>query len=420
MKKLYLFFLLAFIFVGKSNLSAQVTVTATSGTLTGTYTTLKAAFDAINLGTHKGDIIINISANTIEGTTPATLNSGDADPTAYSSILIQPSVDAVSISGNPGAGFGVIQFNGADNVVISGDNPNTAGYNRDLTINNTSTASVTASSVIRIATRPTAASSADNNFILNCILNGNVTSGNASGTTLATSSANISFGIYCGGNAGVSSGAAPVAITAASPEAALTATTINNLVIDNNIINQCGRGIEFNGAVVTVSSSLTITNNTIGAAGALGTYPYTTPVTTVYAKGIWIAGTDAVYINSNNIRNILSYLSTTISGIELVSAIGSGAIDISSDTLTGVVNNGTLNDAVGILMSSVSSKFSITANTISVVENNATQAVAGIKIATAGGQAKVNQNNISGIFQEIWVGMVHRGLIYLLLPAGQK
>lgn len=398
MKKLYLFFLLAFIFVGKSNLSAQVTVTATSGTLTGTYTTLKLAFDAINLGTHKGDIIIDISANTTEGAIPATLNSGDADPTAYSSILIQPSVDAVSISGNPGAGFGVIQFNGADNVVISGDNPNTAGYNRDLTINNTSTASVTASSVIRIATRPTAASSADNNFILNCILNGNVTSGNGSGTTLSSSSANISFGIYCGGNAGVSSGVAPVAITAASPEAALTATTINNLVIDNNIINQCGRAIEFNGAVASVSSSLTITNNIIGAAGALGTYPYTTPATTVYCKGIWIAGTDAVYINSNTIRNILSYLSTTISGIELVSAIGSGAIDISSNTLTGVVNNGTANDAFGILMSSVSSKFSITANIISVVENNATLAVAGIKIATSGGQAKVNQNNISGIF----------------------
>ena len=45
-------------------LSAQVSVTATSGTLSGSYTTVKAAFDAINAGTHKGDITIKLSAGT--------------------------------------------------------------------------------------------------------------------------------------------------------------------------------------------------------------------------------------------------------------------------------------------------------------------------------------------------------------------
>ena len=55
--------LLAFSF---QNSFAQVTLTATSGTATGSFTTLKGAFDAINAGTHKGDIVIKINASTPE------------------------------------------------------------------------------------------------------------------------------------------------------------------------------------------------------------------------------------------------------------------------------------------------------------------------------------------------------------------
>lgn len=397
MKKIYLLSLLIVVFSGLQRLKAQVNVSATSGTLTGTYTTLRAAFDAINIGTHKGDIIIDISGNTNEGATPATLNSGDADPTSFSSLLIEPVVDGVTISGNPGAGFGVIQLNGADNVVIYGDNPNTAGDNRNLTIANTSAASAAYTSVIRLATRPTAVTGTDNNFIINCILTGNVTSGNASGTTATTSSANTSFGIYCGGNAGTTSALPPVAIVSETANPAAAGTTINNLVIDNNQIIQVGRGIGFNGAASTVSSSLTITRNIIGGSTVIAPYPYTAPASTVYSKGIWVAGTDAVSISGNTIQNILSYLSTSIVGIELNSAIGSSLIDISGNTITRVVNNSANNDAFGVLISSASNKFTITGNTISVVENSATTSVAGIKIATAGGQAVINQNKVSGI-----------------------
>lgn len=397
MKKIYLLSLLIVVFSSLQRLSAQVNVSATSGTLTGTYTTLRAAFDAINIGTHKGDIIIDISGNTNEGATPATLNSGDADPTNFSSLLIEPVVDGVTISGNPGAGFGVIQLNGADNVVIYGDNPNTAGDNRNLTIANTSAASAAYTSVIRLATRPTAVTGTDNNFIINCILTGNVTSGNASGTTATTSSANTSFGIYCGGNAGTTNALPPVAIVSETANPAAAGTTINNLVIDNNQIIQVGRGIGFNGATSTVSSSLTITRNVIGGSTVIAPYPYTAPASTVYSKGIWVAGTDAVSISGNTIQNILSYLSTSIVGIELNSAIGSSLIDISGNTITRVVNNSSNNDAFGVLISSASNKFTITGNTISVIENSAGTSVAGIKIATAGGQAVINQNKVSGI-----------------------
>ena len=42
---------------------AQVNLTATSGTTTGSFTTLKGAFDAINAGTHKVDIMIKINSS---------------------------------------------------------------------------------------------------------------------------------------------------------------------------------------------------------------------------------------------------------------------------------------------------------------------------------------------------------------------
>jgi hypothetical protein len=65
---------------------AQIAVTATAGTATGTYTTLKGAFDAINLGTHQGIINISINGNTTE-TATAVLNSSNT-PSNYSSVII--------------------------------------------------------------------------------------------------------------------------------------------------------------------------------------------------------------------------------------------------------------------------------------------------------------------------------------------
>jgi len=178
-----------------SETCAQVSLTATAGTATGSFTTLNSAFAAINAGTHQGVIEINISANCNEGTTPATLNSSGAGSASYTSVLIQPDADGVVITGNPTTGLGVIQLNGADNVTINGDNPNTGGINRNLTVSNTTTNTIIANSVIRIATS-LFVTSADNNTIKNCVISGNVTGGNSSTITSATGSSNSSFGIY--------------------------------------------------------------------------------------------------------------------------------------------------------------------------------------------------------------------------------
>ena len=257
--KLLLSFIALSLFASPS--FAQVSVTATAGTVGPTaYTTVRGSFTAINAGTHQGAITIDITANTTEGTTPATLNSSGAGSAVYTSVLLRPTVDGVSISGNPVTGFGVIQLNGADNVTIDGDNPNTGGTNRNLTISNTAIATVIANSVIRIATSA-AVTSADGNTIKNCIFNGNVTSGNASAITSSTGSSAISFGIYVGGNGGATATTAPTAITT-TPAAAPSGTTVNTLLIDNNAINQAGRGVEFNGALLQqiprVSLSATI------------------------------------------------------------------------------------------------------------------------------------------------------------------
>ena len=145
-----------------NTVNAQVTLTASAGIPAGSYTNLRLAFDAINTGAHQGDIVININANTLEGTTPATLNSSDADPASYSSITIQPTANNISISGNPADGFGVIQLNGSDNVTING----IFGGTRQLTINNTAAATVIGNSCIRIATSA-AVTNADNIRIVN-------------------------------------------------------------------------------------------------------------------------------------------------------------------------------------------------------------------------------------------------------------
>ena len=64
---------------------------------------------------------MNFLGSTTEGP-PATLNER-AGAASYTSVLIRPTIDGVTVTGNPASGFGVVQLNGADNVTINGDNP---------------------------------------------------------------------------------------------------------------------------------------------------------------------------------------------------------------------------------------------------------------------------------------------------------
>lgn len=122
-KTLFTAFLI-FLFFGLSAYS-QVQIGTTN------YTTLKAAFDAINNGTHTGNINIAITGNTTE-TATAVLNASGTGNANYTSITIYPT-GTRTISGN--LANAIIQLHGADNVTIDG-RANQSGSSRDLTIKN--------------------------------------------------------------------------------------------------------------------------------------------------------------------------------------------------------------------------------------------------------------------------------------------
>jgi hypothetical protein len=143
---------------------SQVSVTATAGTAgPSAYATLKAAFDAINAGTHQGVINILLAGNTNE-VAPAVLNASST-PSSYTAINIKPTGGGSrTVSGlidGP-----LIDLNGADNVVIDG--LNTGG--NQLIIANTNTANTNNNSTIRFV------NDASSNTIKNCTLQGASTS----------------------------------------------------------------------------------------------------------------------------------------------------------------------------------------------------------------------------------------------------
>jgi hypothetical protein len=119
---------------GTCDTAGPVEVEATAGTLGPTaYPNLDSAIAAINAGTHQGAIKVEICGNTTE-TGAMFLNSNAAAPASYTSVSIYPLADGLTISGPTVTGRGLIELNGADNVTIDGDNPNTVGTNRNLTI----------------------------------------------------------------------------------------------------------------------------------------------------------------------------------------------------------------------------------------------------------------------------------------------
>lgn len=366
------------------------------------YASLQAAFAAINAGTHQGTISVEVCFNSLEPAGSAVLNSNAAAPAAYTSVSVRPLADGLTISGAPILGRGLVELNAADSVTIDGDNPNTGGTNRNLTITNTAATTVNLSPVIRVAVIA-AAPTADNITIQNLILNGNATARNAAAFTSTTNVENSSFGIYAGGLA-TGATTAPGPLTSVSTNTAAAGTTINNFIVNNNAVNACARGIFFNGAATSVSTGVTISNNTLGTAGAnAGLPPYVAPATTVYTKGIFVAGTTVVNVTGNTLQNILSYVGTFMSAIELNSAIGTGPNVVSNNTISTIAQNGAAvtNQVLGINVASSAGPYTIGGNTITNVQNNSSSSAAnpaGIWVTTAAASATIEKNKVTTVF----------------------
>lgn len=375
-------------------LRAQVSVVATQGTPGPvSYINLSSAFAAIDSGIHQGSVIIEISSSFTD-VAISTLNSSGAGSALYNSVLVRPVNDNIIVGYISVAGRGLMELNGTDSVNIDGDNPNTAGVNRNLTFVNAASNTAAFTSVIRIATSAVAPFADANNItIKNLNINGSATSRNIAGTTSTSGSENTTFGIVAGPNGG-----ATVTALSSVTTGMLSGATADNLVIQNCAVNQCARGIAFIGGSASSSAGVTISDNVIGDQSVLsGMRPYVSPATTVYTKGIIVMGANAVTITNNTIKNVLSYVSTPLSGIELNANIGTGVINIANNHIEGICQNGsTANGARGVYVLVSAGAYTVTGNTIINIQGDcpsSTQQPAGIQVAATTAPSGLIQNN---------------------------
>ncbi|AZA81436.1 hypothetical protein C1637_02365 [Chryseobacterium lactis] len=330
--------------------NAQVNVTASSGTATATYTTLKGAFDAINTGVHQGNINLSITANTTE-TATAALNA----VTTYSSIIIKPTVTATI--GGAVASAPLVNIQGS-NVTIDGSST-VGGTTKDLTISNTA---ATGSSVIYMGSAASAAPLTNVTIKNSILLNGTTGSTNliiANGSTVAGYFNNITVqnnDIRTGFN-----GIFVLANTAAGNgnNLLITGNTVTNNIIQNAIY------------VAGVGGTSTISNNTI-AISRPDAGSSTTPAGSL---GINLgAGTNNATINGNTI----SAKNTSGSGINYVSgiAISPGTTNVSTNvynnTITEISGALTYVNSSGVYVGGVTPNVKVYSNKMSGLKNTLT------------------------------------------------
>jgi 6-phosphogluconolactonase (cycloisomerase 2 family) len=251
--------LLALLVFAGAGASAQVAVTASAGTPAGSYTTLKDAFDAINLGTHQGVIGISLTGDTTE-TASAVLNGSGSGAASYTSIQITPSGGAARIiSGAIVAGSPLIDLNGADNVTVDGLN---SGGNA-LTISNTTASATSGTSTIRFI------GGATGNTITNATILGSFSA------SVATNGGNIFFSTD-----------------------ALTANGNDNNTISSNNIGPAGANLPTKGVYFNGSTTTTAINNSGNVVTGNNIFDYFGAAVT--SAGIYVAGgtTDCTFTNN--------------------------------------------------------------------------------------------------------------------------
>lgn len=138
-------------------LTGQVFVSATGGTPSGVYNSIKLAFDAINAGIHTGNITIIVGdadGQTIIETAEAKLNKSGVGGASYSSVNISPGAVGIkikgAISGSCCITSGVIKLDESENVIIDGRQGG-VGTTVDLTIENTNVGSYSSAFIFMAA-----------------------------------------------------------------------------------------------------------------------------------------------------------------------------------------------------------------------------------------------------------------------------
>ena len=322
------FLLTAFIGLGTSAAAQNVTVNPGAGS----YPDLTSAFNAINAGTHTGNVTVDIIGNTTE-TVTATLNASGSGTANYTSVLIAPVGGARTVSGTiTGA---IIKLNGADNVVIDG---RLGGTGRNLTVTNAST--VAASAVVWVSSTGVGAG-ATNNVIRNLEIAGGGTATNAVNT----------FGVIVSGPA----------ITTASPGQ----DNDGNLVAFNQILG-VRYGIVTRGEGATNLNESTVINDNIIGPAAFGPQQ-------IGKVGILVQFENLGQINRNTVQSVGGTFETTTAGADRV---GIGLGGESWGTIPAITTNTGL---------------TVTRNTIRDVIEERTFSAVGLHLGTTnGGNATSN------------------------------
>ena len=352
-----------------SNFYSQVNIAATAGTATGTYTTLKGAFDAINAGTHQGAITISITANTTETATASLNASGGA--TSYTSVAIKPAIGVTAAISGDIASAPLVRILGS-NITLDGSNA-ASGTTRDLTLTNTSTTAP------QVLTFIAASAAAANTNIM--VKNLNIVNG------INTSSA---FVMYDG---------------AATP----TGGFFNNVTIQNNAVKKAYMGMYLFAATAAGNGANTlVTGNDLSASGA----------DAIRLGGIYVQGADGVTVSNNTIGNFETTMAEIKRGVWFATATVNSSII--SNTITNLGYTGTsTGGAAGVTVTAGNTGASATANiivrgnTISNFNSSGTGTVfAGIYAAAATTGVTIDNNKINGIKNTNTLGYGAQG-IYL-------
>lgn len=308
-------------------------VNATIGTTLAYYTSLKAVFDNINNGLHRGTVTVKIRNSSVE-TATAVLNASGTGGSSFASVRIYPTLANLSVVGNLTAPL--IDLNGADNVTIDG-RVNAVGTAKSLQISNTSTSGIAGTSTLRLI------NAANNNVIRYCTIQGATTNTTSGVVFLATSTAvggnqdntidnnNITNAgdanrpvnaIYSSGTAGKENTATFITNnniydvlnrTTTSNAISLASNTTSFTITGNSLYEttsfSSSTSVAYNGIVInnTTGNSFVIADNFIGGKAALcGGTAWTktnTSNNTFNAISVSVGTAAASSIQNNTIRN---------------------------------------------------------------------------------------------------------------------
>ncbi len=323
--------------------AGPVTVTATAGTAGPTdYATVKAAFDAINAGTHQGTINVYVLGDTTE-TAAAVLNASGSGSAVYTSLRMTP-VGARTVTGN--LATPLIDLNGADFVTVDGLNAS----GNSLTLSNTNTSTTAGTSTIRFI------NGAQNNIVTHCSILGSstVAVGTAGGAVLFSTSPAAGTALVGNSNNTVSAnniGPAGANLPVKAISAVGTTTnnnTVNrdNVIDGNNVFDFFSPTVNTTGIDIrTGNHNWTIQNNRI-----YQTATRTFTVTALRYAGITLTGTTGANGNAHTIRNnvigfgaangtgttTITGSTNEVRGLDLAAASSGTATSVQGNVISGI------------------------------------------------------------------------------------